>query len=126
MQYSTSYYFGNRAAARRFARWASPVAGSATLTETEGYWENGGTNVDEAATVVVIHNGGIQSSKLNALAQQAASDFGEERVLRVTVQTLNAEQRQPARAVCTSDDPENHQGNTCPVHEGCNVDEEVI
>ena len=98
-QYSTTYYFGSRPAARRFAKWASPVAGGATLTETEGYWtdqgnpeRNGGVNVDEAATVVVIHDGGIQSGKLNALAQQAASDFGEERVLRVSVQVLNATQ----------------------------------
>ena len=92
MNYSTTYYYGNRAAARRFAHWAAPVAGGATLTETEGYWVNGGLQVDESATVVVIHHGGIQSGKLNALARQAASDFGEERVLRVSVEVLNAAQ----------------------------------
>ena len=88
MNYQTTYYYGSRAAARQFARQAAGIAGGATLTETEGYWEG---LAEEGATVVVLHVGGIVSGSLNALARQAASDFGEESVLRVTVETLNAE-----------------------------------
>jgi hypothetical protein len=29
-----------------------------------------------------------------------------------------ANMTEPTDDVCTSDDPENHQGDTCPIHEG--------
>ena len=92
MNYQTTYYYGNRAAARVFAKQAALTAGGSTLVETEGYWLNHDLHTDEGATVTVLHKGGTVSGSLNGLARQAASDFGEERVLRVTVQTLNAEQ----------------------------------
>lgn len=87
MNYQTTYYYGSRDAARQLARQAAEIAGGSTYTETEGYWQG---LVEDGATVVVLHDGGIVSSSLNALARQAASDFGEEAVLRVTVATLNA------------------------------------
>ena len=92
MNYSTTYYYGNRHAARQFARDAASVIGKATYAETEDCWVNTDLHVDEGATVTVLHPGGPIPGALNFLAKQAASDFGEERVLRVTVEILNAEQ----------------------------------
>ena len=93
MNYSTTYYFGNRAAGQQFARWVTPVAGGATLTETEGYWSNFGVmHTDEGAAVVVVHDGGMVGSKIDALAKQCAADFGEEKVLRVTVDVYEGSQ----------------------------------
>ena len=96
MSYQTTYYYDSRAAARQFARQAAGIAGSATLTETEGYWGQDGFSltIEEGATVVVLHVGGVVSGSLNALAKQAASDYGEPEVRRVTVEVLNAEELQ--------------------------------
>ena len=89
MTYSTTYYFENRSAARQFAK---SVPGGAILTDSEGYSGPGrapGAYVSgEAAQVLVFHGGGPDGNRMNKLAQQAAADFGEPTVLRVTVQNL--------------------------------------
>ena len=92
MDYSSTYYFGSRAAGRQFARWVVPVAGGATLIEPEGYWTNFGvTHTDEGAAVTVVHTKG-SGTKIDFLARQSADDFGEEKVLRVTVELLDSVQ----------------------------------
>lgn len=96
MTFQTTYYFGNQFAARQFARQATEISGGATLTETEGYWRiqdgsyDGSIHIDEGASVMTLHNGGIVGTKLIALARQAAADFGEAEVLEVTLEPIQA------------------------------------
>lgn len=92
MTFQTTYYFGNQAAARQLARQAADITNSAILTETENYWlDDDGTMVlNEGASMMVLHNGGVKGTMLVALARQAAADFGEPEVLEVTLEPIQA------------------------------------
>ncbi len=81
MMYESTFRFGSKQAAQQFAGDASGFSGGATLTETEGYWVNGGLTVESGAQVAIVHHGGGRSAAMFRLARQAAHDFGESRVL---------------------------------------------
>ena len=89
MNFQTTYYFGNQAAARQLARQATAISGGAILTESEGYWTGDTMVLYEGANVMVLHSGGIIDGKLRNAARQAAADFGEAEVLQVTMETVS-------------------------------------
>jgi hypothetical protein len=89
VDYQTTYYHGNRNAARAHAQFASDTVGGATYLESVGLWnpdddERLGTVTDDGAIVIVLHRGGPKAQAVAEFARTLATIYEEDSVLAVT------------------------------------------